>query len=267
MAKFRRVGTERIAQFRFFELYRHATADEQGRPGREAFSLAFPDWVSVVPVTSEGNFVLVRQYRHGVDAPTIEVPGGIVDEGEDPAKAAVRELLEETGFGGGTLVPLGVTHPNPVLQSNRHHMFLARGVEKVGETDFDAEEHCELVVLSGDQVRAHVRDGKITHALVLLSLARAFDVLDGDRNTTDSDHSLADILSLLSKMEELQARKVIDLARRLRPGLTPEDIRNPHDFPELDDTDWHFEDGQLAGLQSVAAALRALRSSVDSDSV
>ena len=74
-------------------------------------------------------------------------------------------------------------------------------------------------------------------------------------------------MSLLAKMEELQARKVIDLARRLRPGLTPEDIRNPHDFPELDDTDWHFEDGQLAGLQSVAAALRALRSRVDSGNV
>jgi hypothetical protein len=59
-------------------------------------------------------------------------------------------------------------------------------------------------------------------------------------------------------MEELQATKVIDLARRLRPGLTPEDIRNPHDFPELDDPDWHFADGQLAGIQAVMAALRAL---------
>ena len=74
--------------------------------------------------------------------------------------------------------------------------------------------------------------------------------------------SIEEVLALLAKMEELQARKVTDLARRLRPGLTPEDIRNPHDFPELDDTDWHFEDGQLAGLQSVTMALRALRARI-----
>jgi hypothetical protein len=77
--------------------------------------------------------------------------------------------------------------------------------------------------------------------------------------------SLDEVLALLSRMEELQAQKVIDLARRLRPGLTSEDIKNPHDFPDLDDNDWHFEDGQLAGIQSVAAAVRALRERISSD--
>ena len=71
--------------------------------------------------------------------------------------------------------------------------------------------------------------------------------------------SLDEVMLLLTAMEDLQARKVIDLARRLKPGLTAEDIRNPHDFPELEDTDWHFEDGQLAGIQSVITALRAMR--------
>ena len=84
-------------------------------------------------------------------------------------------------------------------------------------------------------------------------------------SSPESPTVLDDVLSLLAKMEELQARKVIDLARRLRPGLTSEDIRNPHDFPDLDDNDWHFEDGQLAGLQSVVAAIRALKERVASD--
>jgi hypothetical protein len=74
--------------------------------------------------------------------------------------------------------------------------------------------------------------------------------------------AIEEVLLLLEGMEALQARKVIELARRLRPGLTAEDIRNPHDFPELGDTDWHFEDGQLAGIQSVVTALRALRERV-----
>ena len=64
--------------------------------------------------------------------------------------------------------------------------------------------------------------------------------------------------ALLDQMERTQADKVIDLARRLKPGLTAEDIRNPHDFPDLDDPDWHFEDGQLAGIQSVRFAIRGL---------
>jgi len=66
------------------------------------------------------------------------------------------------------------------------------------------------------------------------------------------------VLLLLDQMERAQADKVVDLARRLKPGLTAEDIRNPHDFPELDDPDWHFEDGQLAGIQSVRFAIGAL---------
>jgi hypothetical protein len=66
-----------------------------------------------------------------------------------------------------------------------------------------------------------------------------------------------EIDALLASMEELQIGKVIALARRLKPGLTLEDVRNPHDFPELADPDWHYEDGVLTGIQSVRMALRA----------
>lgn len=68
-----------------------------------------------------------------------------------------------------------------------------------------------------------------------------------------------EIEKILADMEALQAKKVLDLARRLHPGITAEDVRNPHDFPNLSDPDWHFEDGILTGVQSVALALRALR--------
>ena len=68
-----------------------------------------------------------------------------------------------------------------------------------------------------------------------------------------------EIEETLQKMEELETKKVLDLARRLKPGLTLEDIANPHDFPELDDPDWHYAHGVLTGIQSVAMALRSLR--------
>ncbi|MEO8874070.1 MAG: hypothetical protein ABI461_00665 [Polyangiaceae bacterium] len=77
---------------------------------------------------------------------------------------------------------------------------------------------------------------------------------------TDSDTpSWTAIEQLVSEAEELQRKKVSALARRLRPGLTDEDLRNPHDFPELHDTDWHYEDGILTGIQGLMTALRALR--------
>ena len=69
--------------------------------------------------------------------------------------------------------------------------------------------------------------------------------------------NLDEFEQLVAEMEELQLQKVADLARRLKPGLTLEDIRNPHDFPELDDPDWHYQDGILTGIQSVRSAIRA----------
>jgi len=75
--------------------------------------------------------------------------------------------------------------------------------------------------------------------------------------TTMSPLTWSDVEAFVLEIEALQAEKVIDLARRLRPGLTLEDVRNPHDFPELGDPDWQYQDGVLAGIQSVLAALRA----------
>jgi hypothetical protein len=80
-----------------------------------------------------------------------------------------------------------------------------------------------------------------------------------------TDPTFQKVLALLSSMEAAQADKVIALARRLKPGLTAEDIRNPHDFPDLDDTDWHFEDGQLAGIQSVRFAIASLAKELEPD--
>jgi len=74
----------------------------------------------------------------------------------------------------------------------------------------------------------------------------------------ERDIAWAELEALLVRMESHQRDKVLALARRLRPGLTGEDIQNPHDFPELGDIDWHYEDGVLTGIQSVVAAVRAM---------
>ncbi len=84
------------------------------------------------------------------------------------------------------------------------------------------------------------------------------DDVDALLTRTSPTPDLAQLSRELDALEDLQRRKVLDLARRLKPGLTLEDVQNPHDFPELDDPDWHYADGVLAGVQSVKSTLAAL---------
>lgn len=86
-----------------------------------------------------------------------------------------------------------------------------------------------------------------------------FEPEAGDPGADLSTDPWVGIEEELAAIEELQTKKVLDLARRLKPGLTLEDVQNPHDFPELDDSDWHYADGILTGVKSVSSALRAKR--------
>lgn len=126
-----------------------------------------PDWAVIIPVTLDERLVLIRQFRNGIWANSLEVPGGIVDPGEDPRIAAIRELEEETGFVPGRVIPLGAIHPNVALQTNRCHIFLALGCDATGEKSFDEGEDIELLLTPRNEVWKLLREGKITHALVV----------------------------------------------------------------------------------------------------
>jgi ADP-ribose pyrophosphatase len=132
--------------------------------------LTAPDWVTVVALTEAGAAVLVRQFRFGVEANSLEIPGGMVDPDETPSAAAARELEEETGFRARQLVPLGTVHPNPALQTNRCHSFLALGCEHVLPAAQEAGEDIEVVLVQASSLRRLVREGAITHALVVAAI-------------------------------------------------------------------------------------------------
>lgn len=164
--------SEIAGHFDFFEVLRHEVTSTHGS-AHHCFTLEMPDWVTVVAVTDARSFVLVRQHRHGVDAETLETAGGIIDPGEDPAAAALRELREETGYVAEIAEPLGWVHPNPAIQANRCHMFLARGARDTGALACDEHEITVPVLLDEAGLAAAMTDGQITHALVLVALHRA----------------------------------------------------------------------------------------------
>ena len=126
------------------------------------------EWVNIVPITSDDEVVLIHQYRHGVDEITLEIPGGMVDPHDpSPLHAARREMREETGYDSDDIVELGSIHPNPAIQNNRCHTFLARNVEKRFETQFDTTEETEVILVPAVELPTLVQQGKITHALVV----------------------------------------------------------------------------------------------------
>lgn len=169
LAPFVTVAREELLDARVFAVER--LRRRSGRTGREHeyFHIAAGSWVNVVALTKAGELVLVRQERHGVEATTLEIPGGMVDEGEDPAEAALRELAEETGYVGRVAEPLGWVHPNPALQSNRCFTFLVRDVEP-GPAHPDELEEIEVSTVPLASARELVRRGEITHALVVCAL-------------------------------------------------------------------------------------------------
>ncbi|MHB8946242.1 MAG: NUDIX hydrolase [Bacillota bacterium] len=147
------------------------------------FVLKFPDWVNVVPVTDDGRAVLVRQYRAGMDAMTLEIPGGTLDEGEtDPADAARRELLEETGYAAGELIHLGRVVPNPAIQGNFCHFYLASGARPVGPQHLDPNEEMSVEVVPLADIRRMISAGEIVHALGILGLLYALDHIEETKN-------------------------------------------------------------------------------------
>ena len=164
------VSTAPVLDARIFRVDRVRRRSEAKGSEHDYYRLETVDWVNIIPITRRGELVLVRQERHGIGANTLEIPGGMIDAGEGPAAAALRELREETGYQGAVAEPLGWVHPNPAIQGNRLHMFLARDVVKVGAPAPDDHEEVEVVTVPVTQARQLVKSGAITHSLVICAL-------------------------------------------------------------------------------------------------
>lgn len=139
----------------------------------------FSDWVNIVPITKENKVILIKQYRHAGGDYYFEVPGGTThpSQNEDPLQAAKRELFEETGYQAKKWKYMGYHFPNPALQSNKMHTYLALDCELKGGQQLDEFEDIEVVLFEKKQVRDMLIGGQIEHSLIAASLVRCFDAL------------------------------------------------------------------------------------------
>jgi ADP-ribose pyrophosphatase len=132
-----------------------------------------PDWVNVIAVDAHGHLVLVRQWRFGTQAFTVELPAGMVETGEDPVQTGLRELLEETGYAPlptARIQTLGAVRPNAAFMNNRCTTVWVEPVERAAGQSLDDNEEIEVLTLSPGDLEAAVRSGHVDTALVLAAL-------------------------------------------------------------------------------------------------
>jgi ADP-ribose pyrophosphatase len=134
-------------------------------------SLRCSNWVNVIALTSDMQVVVLRQYRPGTDSVCLEIPGGMIDDGEEPAVAAARELQEETGYVSKQWLRLGTCAPNPAIANNTLHTYLALGSELQQAPTPDDGEVLEVTTASLVTIKQWLADGTIDHALVLAAFA------------------------------------------------------------------------------------------------
>ena len=140
----------------------------------EYYVLEYPTWVNVIAVTNGGEYVFIRQYRHGLGETCMEIVAGVCEESEQPEAAARRELMEETGYAGGTWRELMTVSANTSTMTNLTHCFLATGVERAGGQHLDRTEDIEVHLLTEEEAFALLSGDKIRQSLMAAPLWKHF---------------------------------------------------------------------------------------------
>ena len=174
----KRIESKKVADCRVFSV--REDWSERDADGKKAkfFVVENPDWVNVIALTRENEVVLIEQFRHGAEEIVLEIPGGMIDAGENTETAARRELLEETGFLSNEFIYLGKSQPNPALQNNWIFHYLALNCEKTRETAFDEHESVITKHVPLPEMANLIKSGDFPHSLAIT----AFYYLDLYKN-------------------------------------------------------------------------------------
>jgi len=172
MSRWKVLKSQEVLKSGFFRLRVDQCELPDGRNMPRYYVMEFLDWVNVVPVTSSGQIVMVEQYRHGAGDVFLEIPGGGThpDDGSNALLGGQRELREETGYESSEWINCGFHYPNPALQNNRMHTFLALDCRPVGPPELDPFEDLRVFEMPVREVYARLERGEFQHALISISL-------------------------------------------------------------------------------------------------
>jgi 8-oxo-dGTP pyrophosphatase MutT (NUDIX family) len=129
------------------------------------YVLEYPNWVNAIAVTEDNKIIMVRQYRHGADIISLEIPGGVIDGDELPEVAIKRELLEETGYSFKSSELIATLYPNPATATNVTYTYLLKGGVKTHDQHLDEHEILNVEEYTIDEVKQILKDNKIEQAL------------------------------------------------------------------------------------------------------
>ena len=166
----KRKESKRLSNCKVFEVFESISISPMTGEQHSFYYIDTADWVNVIPVTRDNEVVMVRQFRHGSQEVSLEIPGGLVDPGEQPELAARRECLEETGYAVGSISALGPLNPNPALFANSLHTYVAEGCVLTSEIKNTNTEYTEVELVGVPKLPELLSNGSINHALVNATL-------------------------------------------------------------------------------------------------
>lgn len=168
--KWQKLASKYLVRERWATLRVDTCKLQNGSIKDDYYVLEYPNWVNAIALTKENKIIMVRQYRFAADIISLEIPGGVIDDGEEPETAIVRELQEETGYSFDSCELIATLYPNPATSTNKTYTYLLKGGVKTHEQHLDEHEILNVEEYTIEEVKQLLKDNKIDQALHVAGL-------------------------------------------------------------------------------------------------